>query len=166
MELSLGNQKFLTIENNSTSNCRTKLWHKFNGKCIKLSNIQTKMMLHALDIIDNGANIAWEHLDVEAKREYQYHLGFGMNLTLSLYRGSRYYDIRLWCLPPSYTHPIPTRVGITLNSEQVKVLREARNTIIETIPELEEIEPCECWLEIGLFTTTCQRCNPWDILNQ
>jgi hypothetical protein len=158
-ELKLGRQTFLSIENT-----RIRLWQP-NGKSIELSNIQTKMLLDGMDIIDNGADVAWEHLDAEAKHEYQYHLGFRVNLTLSLYRGARFYDVRRWWMPANCTNPIATRTGITLNAEQAKVLREARSTIIQTIPALEEIGPCECWLEIGLFTR-CQRCNPWDIFNQ
>jgi len=160
MELNLGKQKFLTIKDNNSSNCRTKLWHQFNGKCIQLSNIQTKMMLDGLDIIDNGANIAWEHLNAESKREYQYHLGYGVNLTLSLYQGARYYDIRKWWLPENSNTPRPTRVGITLNASQMTLLCQSRNAIMQTIPELEEIEPCQCFLDIVSYAK-CLRCNPW-----
>ena len=159
MEIDLGKHKYFYITlNTNNDEQRIELCTRPEGKSIRLCAVQTKMLLDGLDIIDNGATIAWEHLDAEAKHEYQYHLGFGVNLTLSLFRNSRFYDIRRWWIPPNQTNAVATRTGITLNTDQAKLIREARDKIIQTVPELEEIGPCECWLENSYIN--CRRCNP------
>jgi len=162
MEVDLGRSKILSVFNHN-SKTLVKLYQGKRG--IDLTPTQTKMLLLGIDTIDEEANVAWNTLSSTDKREYSYNLGYGVYITVSIYRGYRYYDIRRWWKPPGSKDTVPTKVGLTLNSDEIKTFDASRKELYLTIPELVTIQPCDCWTSSDVGYLRCKRCNTFDWFN-
>lgn len=161
MDLELGQRKHLVVD--TTTNSYNNIILKGDEKNIQLNTIQAKMLVDTLQTVDSEAERVWSSLNSEEKREHRVHLGYGVYLIVSVFKNRSYYDIRRWWIPPNCTVPVPTKTGITLNADQCMVLRDARLDILQVVPEMEGIGPCECWMSNENGFMHCKRCNPWNI---
>ena len=132
---------------------------------IKLSPVQASQLFISFETIDQDAETCWTALPKDAKREYSHHLGWGCFLTVLIYNGHTYYDIRRWWLPPGAENPVPTRMGIRLTQSEVNKLKSFQMELYGAVPEIGNVEPCDCYT--GTKYLQCQRCNPlWNIYNK
>ena len=165
MDLLLGKEKYLIVKEANKGNFEIQLCEKLpNGKNIRLNKTQAKMLVDSLQSIDTDAQKAWDSMHPDDQKEFRVHLGYGVYLTVNVYKNYTYYDIRRWWLPPSCEFAVPTKIGIHLTADQCAVLRQARAKLIETVPGLEGIGPCDCWFKPEFNCINCRRCNPWNNL--
>lgn len=105
---------------------------------------QAAQLFVSLENIDKEANIAWTVVKDVEKREYSHHLGWGIFITVMLYHGKRYYDIRKWWMPKDSAIPKATRTGIRLNEYEMTKFRDSQAMIETAAPEIQQADPCPC----------------------
>lgn len=163
MEVHLGNHKYFTVIVHMEGYKIVLAEEKPNGKRIQLNRTQAKTLMDSLQTIDTEAEAVWAALPPDAVQEFRRHLGYGVYLTVKVYNNQRYYDIRKWWIPPTCKDAVPTKIGLNLTTDQCSKLRDSRQKLLETAPQLEGIGPCECWLSAEEFSfINCRRCNPWN----
>lgn len=130
---------------------------------VKLNPCQVRQLFILLESIDEEANILWKELtSFDDKREHSLHIGWKYYLTVMVFRGLRYYDIRRWWMAPGRIEPTPTKTGIRLSQFEMNNLRDFQVRLFESMTAIRNIGPCNCYSD-DLQYLMCSRCNPmWE----
>ena len=126
---------------------------------------QVKVLLDSVDAISTDADEAFARLDSTDKCEYSLHLGYGSYITCEMFLGQKYYDIRRYWLPPNGESSVPTAKGSKLRQDEFTLLKSHSQIMYSVLPELYDVEECQCLSGNQLQFLTCTRCNPFDCLN-
>lgn len=137
-------------------------------KGIALNPIQVKTLLDCLDSISDDADLIFAMLKDGDKFEYSIHLGYGAYITCERFNGRKYYDVRLYWIPPNCDtkSAVPTTKGVKLREDEFGLLKGQSDILYMIMPELGEISDCTCMVGGNqLEFLTCGRCNPFDCVN-
>lgn len=126
---------------------------------VKLNPYQVRQLFDKLSTIDEDADILWKALPTKDKREHSVHIGWRHYLTVLMFNGARYYDIRAWWQPPGKNEPSPTKSGIRLTEREKNNLCNFQVRLYESITAIRNVEPCLCFMD-HLQYLNCERCNP------
>lgn len=136
-------------------------------KGIALNVMQAKTLLDCLNSISDDADRIFSCLNEGDKFEYSIHLGYGAYITCEKFNGRKYFDVRLYWIPPNCDakSPVPTTKGVKLREEEFTVLKGQTDVLYLIMPELSEVTDCTCMSGNQLQYLTCGRCNPFDCFN-
>lgn len=123
---------------------------------ITLGPVETNELVSCLENIFDLAELSWKNLPAQeaTERIYLYHLGYGSYAAVSNFRGNKYCDIRRYWLPPTADEPLPSKIGVVLNSDEVNMINGLRSDILLLFER--PVESCWCRLD-----EPCRRCRPF-----
>ena len=151
--LDISDNKFLDFDRSRSSNI--SLVKKGVERPLQLNIEQAFQMWISLDVIEAEAERHWALTNT--KDEYKHHLGWNVFLSVVCYKDKLYFDIRQFWMPRGSTKLTPTKSGIRLNRDESQQLRNYKTIISASIPEMEMVEPCDCWSK-STMASTCERC--------
>ena len=135
-------------------------------KTVKLSLTQVWELFRVFLLIDDQADIRWEKSTTVDKEHFSEYIGFDFYVSVMLFKGKRYYDIRRWWKPKSQDDAVPTKEGIRFNAAEANTLRGLKDELFEDIPDLDLINLCPCLGPAQFFEIqSCDRCMPsWVVI--
>lgn len=164
MKFEISEVKTLEYLNDNTSNVFFTR-NAPGARPVRLSPQQIWQLFVSLENIDEEADLCWAVAKEKSKLDYSHHLGWGLYLTVLLYHGIRYYDIRRWWIPAGEDQPKATKIGIRFTVEELDKLKCFKTDLFAKMPELGLVEACDCFN--GIDYLRCMRCNPfWQIHNR